>query len=92
VCSTVRSRLRQALGKVTSPGAFRIDQGRANASGTVFEGSTVETDAVPATVLLDSGIVVRLAAQTAITARSGSVVVSKGEPIFRGMQVCDFPL
>jgi hypothetical protein len=68
----------QPLGQVRSTGAFRIDHTQVVATGTVFEGSTVETDSNPAVLSLVTGATVNIAPKTSVSIGAGKLALSDG--------------
>jgi hypothetical protein len=53
-----------AIGTVIAKGSFRLDSAMVNGNATLFEGSTIETSAVPSSVQLNTGARVSLGASS----------------------------
>jgi hypothetical protein len=67
-----------SIGFITAQGSFQLDNSRIWGNATLFDGSIVETKAVPSRIHLSNGSDIRLAAESKVRFFQGRAVIEKG--------------
>jgi hypothetical protein len=67
-----------SIGFVVARGSFQLDNSRIWNNATLFDGSTIETKAVPSRIHLSDGSEVRMAAESRLKVYLGRAVLEKG--------------
>src|SRR3712207_1091816 len=66
------------IGLVSAQGTFQVNSSAVSGNATLFDGSTVETNAVPSDLKLSNGAQLRLATDSRAKVFQGRIVLEKG--------------